>query len=468
MNDDFRLLGEMYTVLVESIESIKKYLANRTNNADTINFFTQRDNNNAPLFNDGEVMAYYKWLEAKQANTNIILAYHKKYRSLQPPRKDIRQFKDFQSFELYVDGIIGRAHFKQKKEELHQQATQAPDSQDVIEDNDEVLIIHGSNQDKCIRYGKGYTFCISSPQPDQNMYSHYRMGERQQEGGVGADPSQTSFYFIFFKKTPKSDPKHICVLNITRGKSHMEWSFADNKTVSTSWEEVLKTFPILAKYKSKLKFVPISKEEKKESSLSRITLGHSDNSHLRKFMSLDFADKIKVINGFGRRSSVTDEAFNYIAKDKILLHTLANTGVQKLTYQQYLAMPPQEQKWYAVKAERLFNKIAQQDGWNVTADAVDSLLTRTKAKSAVSMLHLGNGNHIQFSSQHVIKLPDGTKESPEFLILPDIIAARYLQDPSTNIHRAVKERLQTQFSGNYAETNKSVQEFKRFLEEVIA
>ena len=468
MRNDFRLLSEVYTMFVESIDSIKKYLANRTNNANIINFFTQRDTNNAPLFNDGEVIAYYKWLEAKQVNNNIILAYHKKYRSLQPPRKDIRKFKDFQSFELYVDGLIGKAHIKQKKNELYQQAAEAPDSQDVIEDNDEVLIVHGSNQDKCIRYGKGYTFCVADPEPAQNMYSYYRMGEKQQENGVGADPRQASFYFIFFKKTPKSDPKHICVLNITRGKSHMVWSFADNETVSTSWEEVLKTFPILAKYKSKLKFVPISKEEKKESSLSRITLGYLDNSHLRKFMSLDFADKIKVINGFGLWAGVTDEAFNYIAKDKILLHALANTGVQRLTYKQYLAMPSQEQKWYTVKAERLFNKIAQQDGWNVTADAVDSLLTRTKVKSAVSMLYLSSGDHIQFSSQHVITLPDGTKVSPEFLILPDIIAVRYLQDPSTNIHKAVKERLQTQFSGNYAETNKSVQEFKRFLEEVLA
>lgn len=423
MNDDFKMLREVYTLCVESLDSIRKYLANRTQDPRIISFFTQRNSNNAPLFNDGEVIAYFKWLESKQANINIIQAYHKKYRSLQPPRRDIKRFKDFQSFEQYVDGIIGRAQIKQKKNELHQQAEQPPETEDVIVDNNEIQILHGSSQDKCVRYGKGYTFCVADPEPGQNMYSSYRYGD---EGGEASLDKATSFYFIFFKKIPKSDIKHICVLNIRKDKS-LAWTFADNDTKDTTWEEVLQTYPILSKYTNKFKFYPLSKEEKTDHILSAIEFGNDwDNGrNLKLFVKLEFNDKIKFISKLGVYGHLTDNEFNYILKDKTLTHALANTGLQMLSYRQYLTLPAQEQKWYTVKAKRLFDSTARAYGWNVTSDNLDSIFDDPE-------VNINYEGGFCFFVQ---------KSNLRSLLLPNIFTIRYLQDPSSVLHKTAKKLL---------------------------
>jgi hypothetical protein len=68
------------------------------------------------------------------------------------------------------------------------------------------------------------------------MFSSYRLGE------------EATFYFIYFKKKPKTENDHIMVLD--HNNNGYKWTFADNdtKTVGGGWNEIVSKYPELKKY----------------------------------------------------------------------------------------------------------------------------------------------------------------------------------------------------------------------------
>jgi len=111
------------------------------------------------------------------------------------------------------------------------------------------LILKGDDEHKCVRYGKGYSFCISRA-GGGNMYGSYRMSKA------------STFYFLYFKKIPKEDERHIMVLD--RTDEGWEWTFGKNQTrvIEGGWDEITKTFPVLVKYKNLFVNKPLTGEEK--------------------------------------------------------------------------------------------------------------------------------------------------------------------------------------------------------------
>jgi len=157
--------------------------------------------------------------------------FEKYKQSLQ--KKDPFQYKSWIEFTEAIHAAKGKSEFKKKKAPTKDVVA---NQEDIIADDENVTIYRGDSQDKCVMYGKGYTFCISRPGAG-NLYSMYRLNDN------------STFYFIFFKKKSKSEKDHIMVLDHT--SSGYQWTFADNDTqpVEGGWDAIVSEYPELKKYK---------------------------------------------------------------------------------------------------------------------------------------------------------------------------------------------------------------------------
>ena len=151
-------------------------------------------------------------------------------------KKDPFQYKSWIEFTEAIHAAKGKSEFKKKKAPTQEITA---NQEDIIADDENVTIYRGDSQDKCVMYGKGYTFCISRP-GGGNMFMSYRFND------------MSTFYFIYFKKKPKTALDHIMVLDHNR--RGYEWTFADNdtKSVKGGWNEIVRKYPELKKYEKLL------------------------------------------------------------------------------------------------------------------------------------------------------------------------------------------------------------------------
>jgi hypothetical protein len=108
--------------------------------------------------------------------------------------KDITKY-NWKELENTVDGYQPKQRIKAGK--LDPTVTDA----NLLYNQDGIRIYLGLDKKSCIKYGSGYSFCISS-RGYNNMYSHYRVKKR-------GTP-----YFIFNDNLPKTkeNPNHVLVL----------------------------------------------------------------------------------------------------------------------------------------------------------------------------------------------------------------------------------------------------------------
>jgi hypothetical protein len=191
-------------------------------------------------------------------------------------KKDPFQYKSWIEFTEAIHGAKGKAQFKNKKP-VEQDITANQD--DIIADDENVTIYRGDTEEKCVMYGHGYTFCIARPRGG-NMFHNYRTNK------------ESTFYFIYFKKKPKTDPDHIMVLDHTR--DGYEWTFADNNTqrVQGGWDEIIGKYPEIAKYKNVLVNKKLTEEER--IFLSRIKDFRNEPT-LEKFNTFSYKEKAQVL-----------------------------------------------------------------------------------------------------------------------------------------------------------------------------
>jgi hypothetical protein len=108
------------------------------------------------------------------------------------PEKDITKYS-WKELENTVDGYQPKQRIKAGT--LDPTVTDA----NLLYNQNKVRIYLGKDKKSCVKYGNGYSFCISARGKD-NMYGHYRIGKR-------GTP-----YFIFNDNLPKEDPDHVLVL----------------------------------------------------------------------------------------------------------------------------------------------------------------------------------------------------------------------------------------------------------------
>jgi hypothetical protein len=86
------------------------------------------------------------------------------------------------------------------------------DKDDIIYNNDGVRIYRGDSQEKCVRYGNGYNFCISS-RGDDNKYRVYTSLNKKK-----------TFYFVFNDNLPPEDENHILVIIFAHDDHYKVWN----------------------------------------------------------------------------------------------------------------------------------------------------------------------------------------------------------------------------------------------------
>ena len=194
---------------------------------------------------------------------------------------------------------------------------QPVDAKPIFSKEGIVDIYEGHSQQACIKYGSGYSFCISHP--GGTMYQSYR------------DSKASTFYFVFDRTKDKSDPLHIVVVDMTM--YGVELTDSSNKTgnISEYGDETDEYFnylkslgvPVDKIFKNK----PKSDEEKKEDKLLSKKI-----NNLEWFKNLSYDYKSKYI---GRGHELSNEQFDYLLENKVfdLLNQYVNIGISLEDYQ---------------------------------------------------------------------------------------------------------------------------------------
>lgn len=120
---------------------------------------------------------------------------------------------------------------------------------DLLYDKDNLVIYRGDAREKCIRYGEGYTWCISR-KDSSNLYYSYRMGN-----------DQPIFYFVFDKNRDVSDPFHAVVVHVLQDGRFKLTTAPNAGDRNISWEEIVSQMPRLSNLKQIFQPKPISKQE---------------------------------------------------------------------------------------------------------------------------------------------------------------------------------------------------------------
>lgn len=144
-------------------------------------------------------------------NPDIIKRYIDRFDQIKNnlPERDINKYS-WSDLESTVDGYASKERIKTGK--LDPTVTDA----NLLFNKDNIRIYLGKDKKSCIKYGSGYTFCISS-RGENNMYKDYRV----RRGGTP--------YFIFNDNLSKDDPRHVLVLFVYKDVSKITSWAVPNK-----------------------------------------------------------------------------------------------------------------------------------------------------------------------------------------------------------------------------------------------
>ena len=301
--------SNFFTYLLENKQSailiLQKYFPNNTNLQNELLSIDQTNSKgDIPI-----IIKFYK----ENNDLNIIKQYFNKYYNLKKRniKLNLNNIKTFIEFTEKIDNIDYKLSLKNNPQTNIDNNDKVSDDADILVNNEQLTIYKGDSQHKCIKYGKSYTFCISRPS-NGNMYGSYRLSK------------SSTFYFIFFKNIPKSNPKHIMVLDKT--KNGYEYTFADNNTQQTTWENIIKEFPILKQYEHL--FVNKELTSKEKTTIENIQK-FNNNQSLDLFKTFDLDDKIQILKS---GISIIDNIFVTLNNDLINEYVSVGPNLTQLQY----------------------------------------------------------------------------------------------------------------------------------------
>ena len=295
-------------------------------------------------------------------------------------KKDPFQYKTFIELEQAVDAAEGKRNVKkgdQKKVEIDVQ------QDDIVAEDEDVVIYRGDSQDKCILYGKGYSFCISRP-VGGNMYSSYRLEKA------------STFYFIYFKKKPVTENDHIMVLDHTNDR--YEWTFKNNNTqpVEGGWDEIVSKYPELKPYKNLLVNKKLEDSEKKE--IEDIHY-FSENPTLEKFKSVDYSTQSKYLKSI---INLPDNIFEVL--DSYLINEFLSIG-PNLTTNQANSLTDSQIRRYIKTREQSIDQIGENLNLNKHDFNIQKIKDRIDEGQKMAYERVARGN-FNLSNLFIVRLPD--------------------------------------------------------------
>lgn len=195
-----------------------------------------------------------------------------------------------------------------------------PDKDDIIYQNNEILIVNGFGQKRCIMYGrdkngKVQNWCIS--QTMNNMYNHYRIIY----GGT--------IYFVLQKNKPEKKQRQLIIINYGNDMYGIadetnSGKFTAGKDNAFKWEEVERILPNLKNLEKYFPTIEITEDEREYDNL--LTTRYSgENIYeyiVEKTKNLTINNqKVKPLDFFNdyivkRKGVLPDEQFLYLWERK--------------------------------------------------------------------------------------------------------------------------------------------------------
>jgi hypothetical protein len=181
-------------------------------------------------------------------NMDLILAYMEKASELNT-KLDYNAYPTFKSFTEKLDEI----EMEKSDKEIASSFSIENTEPDYATKDGRYKVYEANSKQDCIKYGNGYTFCISTTKAG-NMYHQYRKSQ------------ESKYYFVFDTELNVSDEKYITVVD-AQPNGKYEFTHKDNRTKSTSedyghsLDNFMSSKPGLHVLKDVFKPNPLSPEE---------------------------------------------------------------------------------------------------------------------------------------------------------------------------------------------------------------
>jgi len=210
------------------------------------------------------------------------------------------------------------------------------DNADLVYNQNDLRVYKGKDKKACIRYGYGYTFCISA-RGEGNAYAGYRTGESGDEG------TPALAYFVFddgrYSEKDKNgefiDPTHLLVVMVNEPKLDQPDTYyiteADNKTEDTyTWSEAVDRYPELEELKDVLKYEPpsdndidvkiskLNQQKEKEYEMLTKSIENTIPSMFESFSDSDHAFSI-----------ISSQLATDVLNEKYVLYKVSNVSISK-------------------------------------------------------------------------------------------------------------------------------------------
>lgn len=144
-----------------------------------------------------------------------ISLFHRYSQGLNPEERDITKYSWDDLYKTVNDRKDRKQRIKAGKI-----GDKYIDKDDIVYNNDGIMIYKGDSMEKCIRYGNGYGFCVSS-----RGYGN-PLERRDYEG------RSYVYWFVFNNNLNKDDPNHLLVLDNQGDGTFVVWN-ALNEPVDT-------------------------------------------------------------------------------------------------------------------------------------------------------------------------------------------------------------------------------------------
>lgn len=170
--------------------------------------------------------------------------------------------------DIYTEHTKKTIEISKDEKSLHN-----PESDDIIHEDKNVVVVSGSTMGRCVMYGKGNTWCISRTDTS-NMFQSYRYVD------------QATIYFVLLKTRPEGDvERELVILNYPRGYGIADKTNKGTRSGSQSdavkWPVVEKEIPELRGLEGVFESNPPTEDEIK---YSRLVRENTDESDFYKFV----------------------------------------------------------------------------------------------------------------------------------------------------------------------------------------
>lgn len=223
----------------------------------------------------------------------------------------------FDQVEQLIDAAEARSQIKGKANTY----TADTSSEDTVYDNNNLLILRGDLKEKCIRYGKGYSWCISR-RDASNLYFRYKTSH-----------NEPTFYFVFDRDRPKDDPWHAVVIYVTKDSRYMVALAPNTGDREMSWSQIESKAPKLRGLQNLFKYVPMNAEER--SDYEKYNARVNDKT----YAAFSLQEKFKYIQ-FGHKLSPKQQQ---LTPDE-LIGTYAKNNAAGINSQTYARLRPGDQR----------------------------------------------------------------------------------------------------------------------------